>query len=208
MSKQIAVLLDEKGQTTTLYESGFVKVYEKEEGQWKITKEVNMNVDQAKGIKSIRESISAMAEALNPCKIFAGKEVSGLAFTVLDMARFKVIEVEGTPEEFLDDVIDKLEQNELSKLFAENKTIEPKPLNKEGSYYLNLKELQDTKSGVTSKQALQPFLRNKTFYELQVVCSHIPPWIENELKSLKLESSTEKLDTNEYKLTIYHKTCD
>lgn len=211
MDKKIAVVLDHNGKTTSIYEPSIIKVYEKEKEAWKVIKEFAFNINNLKGIKYVRESITSMIEALDNCKIIVAQEIAGVSYNILDMAEFKIWEIEGVPEDFLDYILEKLEQDELSmnSAAAESKVITiPVPTDKEGCYYINLKELQQNKSGVTSKQALLPFLRNSIFYELQVICSHIPPWLEGQLKSLNMKANTSKIDTNEYKITIYPKTCN
>lgn len=211
MVREIAVVLDESGQTSTLYDYCAIKVYIKEKEEWKVTSETSLQSNKILDSKLIRESVKNIVESLKQCRVIVAKEVSGIPHTVLDMAGFKIFEVEGEPEEFLDPVLEILEQQEVEKLSSINENdikVEPVPLNKEGCYYINLKEIQKSKPGVTSKGALLPFLRNATFYELEVICSHMPPWMESELKRLHMGVDIRKNGSDEYKITIYRKTCN
>ncbi|GIM30579.1 hypothetical protein CPJCM30710_32450 [Clostridium polyendosporum] len=211
MGRKIAVVLDENGQTSTFYESSVIKVYTKEKEEWKVISETSLSDNKMTGTKLIRESIKNIVEYLNECRVIVAKEVSGIPHTVLDMAGFKIFEVEGEPEELLDPVLEILEQGEVEKTSSVNDNdikVEPIPLNKEGSYYINLKEVQKSKPGITSKGALLPFLRNNTFYELEVICSHIPPWMESELKRLHMGLDITQNSSGEYKIIIYRKTCN
>ncbi|MDA8213485.1 MAG: nitrogenase, partial [Clostridia bacterium] len=61
--------------------------------------------------------------------------------------------------------------------------------------------------GVTSKQVLLPFLRKGKFYSLEVICSHLPPWLEAELMSGNLTSSVAKISSNELRVIIAKKCC-
>ena len=49
-----------------------------------------------------------------------------------------------------------------------------------GIYFLDLGQLQTECPEVSSKKALLPFLSNTPFLELQLVCAHIPPWLETD----------------------------
>lgn len=211
MVREIAVVLDENGQTSTLYDCSTIKVYTKEMEDWKVNSETSLESNGILDTKLIRESIKNVVEYLNQCRVIVAKEVSGIPHTVLDMAGFKIFEVEGEPEEFLDPILEMLEQGEVEKLSYINENdvnVEPIPLDKEGCYYINLKEIQKSKPGVTSKGALLPFLRNVTFYQLEVICSHMPPWMESELKRLRMGVDIRKYSLDECRITIYRKTCN
>lgn len=210
MQKEIAVFLGDDGQTISIYKSGLIKVYTKEQGTWKVLKEIPFIIDETDGIKSVRKSLTTMVQDLEKCKVFVGKEVTGLSYTVLEIAGFNIWEMEGKPEEFLDFVLEKEEEEELTENSEEKVVevmVEPISPNKDGNYYINLNQLQNSKSGVTSKQALLPFLRNAVFYKLDIICSHLPLWLEGELERLCLKSDTEKTGANEYKVTVYSEKC-
>ncbi|MEL7596804.1 MAG: Fe-only nitrogenase accessory AnfO family protein, partial [Clostridiaceae bacterium] len=56
---------------------------------------------------------------------------------------------------------------------------------------------------VTSKQILLPFFNNISFNELEIICGHIPPWFDKELKNLNLKFSTESISKDKFKVRIY-----
>lgn len=210
MSKQIAIFIDGNDQTAIPTEAIAISVYIKEANEWKAIKQLPFSTTQLKEIKTFRENLIDAINTLDGCKIIVGKEFSGLAYTVFEQAAFRIVEADGKPEEFLDELLSKIEEYEASLLENAKEfvtDVEPSALDDQGRYYLNLKELQENKSSVTSKQALLPFLKNKTFYELQVICSHEPPWLENELERLKLNKTVEQISANELKIIITKKCC-
>lgn len=204
MSKAIAVCISKAGETTTLLEPCNINVYSKEADEWNITKILECEVDRSNGLKGVRDSLTAVADALEDCKIFVGKSVIGAAYTILESKGFDIWEIEGKPEEFLNYVLEKEEEQEIPEPEeAASVKIGPVSKDKAGYYFLNLKELQDNKIGVTSKQALQPFLRNTSFKQLEIICTHIPPWLEVELERLNLKFLYTKLKDNEIQVRIY-----
>lgn len=210
MSKEIAVYLNSFGQTAELNESGHIEVFLKKQGQWNVIKEVPFKIESAKGMKEIRSEIIKIAEVLDTCKIFVAKKITGLAYTVLEKMEFNNWEMDGEPHEFLEYVLNNEEEDEASTLLTSCESvnvIEPVESDEKGYYTLDLKELQERNLGITSKQALQPFLNNVVFYELEVTCTHIPGWLERELDRLHLNSQILKSSPNDFKVTISKKTC-
>jgi Fe-only nitrogenase accessory protein AnfO len=217
MDNRIAVFLNDKEETTSLTEEGIIKIYFKEKTKWQIYKESPFSMDKCNGIKSVRERSLKLIEILEECRIFVASEIIGVPYNILDSRGFDLWEIEGVPEEFLDYVLEeslreKLSNEEqqkskqlsqqLSQLGVIDKPIET---DKKGCFYLNLKNLQETKSGVSSKQALLPFLTKYTFSELELLCSHVPPWIENFVKEFHFKLDVIKIKSNEYKVVIHTK---
>ncbi len=206
MSLAIAACIDKNGETTTLMEPCNITVYSKEAGRWTLTKEMDFEIDVNNGLKGVRDRLAALADSMGDCKIFVGKSVTGAAYTVLESKGFNIWEIEGKPEEFLYYVLEKEEEQEIAKpQVPAEPVIKAAPVlkDKAGHYFINLKELQENKSVVTSKQALQPFLRNKCFSQLEIICTHVPPWLEGELQSLQLKFLYTKLEENKIKVMVY-----
>lgn len=211
MSKEIAVVLNDSGQTEIMHESSIIRVYSKEKDNWEVVNEFPFTLKGITVLKAIRENVLNLVKILDKCRIIVAKKLNGVPNNVLDMSGFTMVEVEGNPEDFLDDVLERLEEYELSLISAaREKEINAGPVSQknDGHYYINLKELQNKSSGVTSKQALLPFLNNTSFYELEIVCSHAPKWLEEELKRMNMKSVTTMIKANEYKIVVYNKTCD
>ena len=120
---EIAVFQDNSGKTQSFIEPGIVKVYSRDMGEWKITKEIIYRIDNIASLKEIRESVRNMAETLGDCKVFVGREIKGLPYTVLDSMGFNTWELTGTPKELLEFVFEKEEEGRRrrGKIYATRK---------------------------------------------------------------------------------------
>ncbi|TCT16763.1 Fe-only nitrogenase accessory protein AnfO [Natranaerovirga pectinivora] len=220
MNLKIGVVLDQQGYTIPFDEEGLIKVFEKDNNRWIVSKEIPISINKEKGMKGIREEIANIADAIQMCKIIVAKKAIGLFYTVLEVKGFNIYELEGKPEEFLDFVLENEATdsyydidtaNEIKEVKKENEAIVihmPQKINENGDYYLNLKEEQCGNGGFTSKQVLLPFFKKAMFYQLEIICSHIPPWFDREFESLGLEKEVEQINDNEYKVMVTRKICD
>jgi len=205
---EIAVFQDNSGKTQSFLEPGIIKVYTRIIGKWEITKEIVFRIDNITSINEVRDHIRNMAEALETCKVFVGREVKGVPYNVLDGIGFNIWELEGAPEEFLDFVNGKEEEEaEVIALEKGKNQLSIIEKIKDGNYFLDLKKIQEKNINLTSKGILLPFLNNTTFYELQIVCGHLPPWFESEFKRLNLKAEIEVIRQNEIRVTVYPKVC-
>ncbi|WP_243441450.1 Fe-only nitrogenase accessory protein AnfO [Clostridium arbusti] len=209
VSSKIGVLIGKNNETTTIYESGIVVVYKKEDKKWKVLSEIIFNMNTSQGIPEIHKRVENLIENLKDCKVFVAKKVEGTPYTLLKKAEFTIVEAAGNPSEFLDDLLEMFEEDKKKKEEAKNRVnIEPIELDKSGYYFIDLKKVQDNNPGISSKKVLIPFLNNKTFYELKVSCSHIPPWFENELNKLNMKMNVKEVKKDIYEVNISHKVCN
>lgn len=115
MNTQIAVLLDENGQTVSTNNLGIVRIYSKENGSWNSSKDIVFNLSKDEKLTLSNQKLVELKELLGDCNIFAARKVLGLTRTVLSSEVSKIIEVSGAPEKFLDSLLNSLEQCELEK---------------------------------------------------------------------------------------------
>lgn len=208
MKNLIAMFLNEKNNTIPVDEQGEVTVFERKNDSWIVLRKVALNIRESKNINEARNAITYMCEQIVPCKIFIGSKVNGLVYNVLETSGFNIWELEGTPDTLLDLVMEK-EEVELKKLQADTKVdVWPVQTGDTGYYFINLKDIQISNAGLTTKQVLLPFLNEATFYELTIICSHIPPWFEDEFKRKKLNWISSKVKENEFIVKIKHNTCN
>ncbi|WP_297426959.1 Fe-only nitrogenase accessory protein AnfO [Clostridium sp.] len=209
MRKEIAVYMNNLGEITDIKEAGIIKVFSKNNEEWNVRKELSFKFNSTKEKEDIRLDTLNIAEALENCKIFIAKEFSDLAYLMLDSMGFSTWKMDGAISEILEYVLEKEEEEaEEIKLINSSRqndkkqSIEPTEIGENGCYIFNLKELQEHNTGVTSKQALKPFLNNKGFSELIITCSHIPNWVEDELEKLNLSYEFSRTGQNDYILII------
>lgn len=203
----IAVVCDKEGRAASLFDGTAVVVYQKSADGWSAAESYPLELDISQGIGAVRKSVTAMIASLNGLKTIAGREMSGVPYHMLDAAGFAVFEIGGYPEEFLDHITSELEMELQAKNAAEEGPASPEPVDGEGRYRLDLTELLQRRPDLSSKKVLVPFLENTPFYELEVMCSHIPPWFSRNLSSMQLEFKSEMLSSASYRVTITHQTC-
>lgn len=194
----IAVLVDENGRTSTLKEGGKIVVYTKEGdiGFWKTSQEITFSISPFRSIVEIRDYIVKVISSIKKCNIFVGKEVTGQLFATLELKDFNVYEIDGKPEEFLDSI----RITELNELNPEKEEILEKPglclkpqeTQEKGTFFFNLKDALLSDPELTSKKALLPFVNEKKFKKLEIICDHIPNWFEREFEKQGIKWSSEK----------------
>lgn len=205
---EIAVFQDVNGKTQSINEPGIIKVYSRSKGKWKIVKELIFRIDNIAGVKAIRESIINMAEELGDCKVFVGREIKGITYNILDGMGFNTWELVGTPMELLEFIFEK--EIDEANLIAFEKLENLKPVIqkvKDGYYFINLKKIQKNNERLTSKSILIPFLTTTTFYQLEIICGHVPPWLHAEFEKLNLKMESTLISQSEIKLIVYPKVC-
>ncbi|MDP4182357.1 MAG: Fe-only nitrogenase accessory protein AnfO [Bacillota bacterium] len=210
MSLKIAVFLDEDGKITSVFKPSSVKIFEKTEDKWAISREFPVFLDMTKGIIDFREALSEFIDKIKDVKVVAASEISGIPYNEMDKKGFAVCETHEFSEAFLDMISESLSKEEEYDKPEAAEDISPLPTETEisGNYFFDLKKLLATKTSITSKQVLLPFLKNESFHMLEVVCSHVPPWFNVEFDKLCLKHEITKVNENEYIVRIFKKTCN
>lgn len=208
MALDIAVCIGEDGVTSSLYEGSKLVIYQKQQGSWEVGRETVMTLDQKGGMGGLRRQMAEIGLFLDQCKIFVGRAIVGMPYFELEKMECSIWEFEGEPLTFLDYVLSKEEEK-----LAESQLLVPQavpvPIEKEnGEYYISIKDIQEMGSGITSKQVLMSFLRQGNFYSLEVLCNHIPPWLEADLKDGPLVGRIEKKSPTETYVYITRRGCD
>jgi Fe-only nitrogenase accessory protein AnfO len=211
MSPEIAVCINGNGVTSSLYESdAIVVIYQKAEGFWKAIREQKCSLDKQGGLVGLRRQMAEIILFLDQCKIFVGCAVAGVPYFELEKMQCSIWEFEGErePLSFLDYVLKQEEEKEEEEQSQGNNVI-PLPIEREkGDYYISIKEVQENTGGISSKQVLLPFLRQGNFYRLEVLCNHIPPWLEAELTGGNLVGEVEKIAPAETHVYISKRVCE
>lgn len=212
MLKEIAVYVNSLGEVADFNEIGIIKVFTKDRYQWMIKREMPFKFHSTKERTDISLDALNIAEALEDCKIFVAREFSDLAYKVFDSMGFSTWKMEGNPNRFIDYILEKEEETaeavrlmDYSNSINKKQNIGPIEIGNNGHYIMNFKELQEHNTGVTTKQALKPFLNNKDFNEIIVTCSHIPNWLRAEVENLNLNYQFSKTGQSDYVIIINKK---
>lgn len=202
MAREIAVFRNAGGLTAALSEPGKITVFRRWQGAWEIDREMDCFLDARAGLRELRRKMGEVLTFLGDCRIFVAGAISGMPYYELEKAGFSLWEYAGEPVSYLDHVWAQEEKDALEK----DKPAQPEkvgPVEKvAGEFYISLKDIQEKNAGVTSKQALLPFIRKGQFNLLEVSCNHIPPWLEAELAAGAFAYETRQVDRREIIITI------
>lgn len=208
MPGDIAVFVGENGRTASPCDNGRIVVYRRKQGKWIVLKEKEIFWGESSGLPELRRKMAETLDFLGECKIFVGLSITGVPYFELEKAGFSVWEFEGNPLDFLDYILMEEEKAQLQKPAGEKSEIRTAPVAvADGRYRISLKEIQEGNTGFTTKQVLLPFLRKGDFYELEVLCSHVPPWLEAELTAGNFSGEISKTGNNGFKVTITRDCC-
>lgn len=210
MTEKIAVLVNSSGNTASFFEESEIRQYARAEDGWELVSRQGVALDRSKGISEFRKSFSEIIPCLSGCKVLVGREISGLPYNILDSKGFTIVQLEGEPAQFLEGLWQMMQDTpaqDASNPPGENMPPQPIEGPVAGNFAIDLIQIQSTHPALSSKKLLLPFLKNTSFHELEVLCSHVPPWFESQLEGLGLGFDAQLLSANRYKVVIFHKTC-
>ncbi len=206
MRVNIAVAVDTKGDTTSLYDPGRIVIYRKKQGAWQVKQELEYDLEQNKGIRHMRQRIEDIVKFVGAnSQVFVGLSVVGIPYYELEKAGLSVWEFEGRPREFLDYILTQEEEAQIARDQVQPIRIpEPQQI-APGHYIFSLKEIQENHAGVTSKQVLLPFVKKGEFNSLEVTCNHVPPWLEALALEKQYDYHKEQISSKEVKIQLLKK---
>ena len=204
---KIAVVENSNQKTSSIFEPGFVAIYEEKGGEWKVLNRFENKVCNAKGIATVRMAVADTIKQLDDVKIVVASEIPGIAFSTFQAAGFDIFLVQNS----LLDVLDSVKKEILEVI--EERQKEPykfdimkflKPGMNKGDFCLNMEEILSKNPELTSKKILIPYLKNGEFNRLDVICSHIPKWFNTDLGGLGFEYETVNELPNKTTVRIVH----
>jgi Fe-only nitrogenase accessory protein AnfO len=71
---KIAVVEDNNQKTSSIFEPGFISVYEEDGGEWKILKRFENKVCDAKGISAVRIAVEDAVKQLDDVRILVASD--------------------------------------------------------------------------------------------------------------------------------------
>lgn len=205
----IAVIMGADGRSASMLDAGaFVRIYRKNAGtEWEAAEDVAVALHPQNGLRAVREEIHGIIGSLGDVRIVVAGQITGAPYNMFDTAGYAIFEIKGRPEEFLDFVAHEIKaQQEVPK--AADEVPQPQKAGDDGRYYLDLVKAQREHANATTKQMLLPFLEKTTFYELELICSHIPPWFDRQFGALKLAYDKEAIGPEKYKVTVHPASCE
>jgi len=202
MAEEIAVILGDDGTTGKLGEPGTLAVFGRNAGTWSRVRVMAVVLDPSQGLKGLRAAAAGITAFLRDCRIVVTRSASGALYFELEKAGCSLWEIPGAPEKFLDQV---WADEEKAKVPPGKPTAAgiPKPIEKTpGNFFISIKEVQGKRPDISSKQVLQQFIQSGGFLVLDIVCSHVPPWIEVEAERRGYTLETEQIDRDSVKVRL------
>jgi Fe-only nitrogenase accessory protein AnfO len=200
--QEIAAIIGTDGGSIPLSEPGTVVVYRRIRGAWVKDREIAFAIEPAQGLRDLRNKVEELKALLRDCRIFVAKSASGALFFELEKARFSVWEIDGTPAEFLDSVWRDEKDEQTAACLPPDAGIPAPAEISPGHFTISIKEIHGKRPEVSSKQVLQDFVRRGDFEHLEVVCDHLPPWIEVDAVRCGYEVSTDMIGKNDVRVRL------
>jgi Fe-only nitrogenase accessory protein AnfO len=202
MGPEIATILGKDRCSSTLSEPGTVVVFQRQGGSFEPVREMAFALDPEIGLKELRLKMAELLQFLNGCKIFTAHSASGALYFELEKAGISIWEISGRPENFLAIVLEDEEKEQAAAQVPVLKGI-PAPVEvSPGCFFISIKEIQGKSPEITSKQVLQQFISQGHYRELEIICDHVPPWIEMESACRGFSFGTEILGPNQIRVRL------
>lgn len=186
---RIAVYTDSESRLVPYREADKITVYE-EMGSWSSVGEVKLEkpsrTPSAGMSQTIRLNAERAAAELDGCGIIAGAELSGIPYHVFDRRDFKIYQVSVMDGYVMDAIAFETSAPQPDAEKARKASPELLPVRDfptetaaPGVYFYNLAAAQKRNPAITSKKVLGRFINEIAFETLTLVCTHVPPWLEN-----------------------------
>ena len=189
MQKIIAVILDENNHISEMKEAKKLSVFHKTEQKWSLLLEVMVPDILNGSIADIRIGLGRIIKELKDCRIIVGKSITGLVYNVFNGAGFIISELEEFNIQVLDELYSDI-QKELEAVYAEQEASKiptaPVETKEKGKYFFDFNLLKHSDLPYTSKSTILPFLNTTTFHQLEILCDHVMPWFDQEMKKRNL----------------------
>lgn len=204
MYDKIAVLTDGGGRTAPLDQSSKILLYQEIDSKWQVMKVIDWHPTADQTIAAIRGDIKTCIDQLEDCRIIVGKKLSGVAYHFLDKMNFHIFETDHPASQSLFySIRQAITESEDKRNFINQTPVQtPVSPNNDGIYYFNLIELQQVFPEISSKKALKAFMEKAAFYKFELICNHIPPWLESMMLLRKFRWEVERFENNSSKITV------
>jgi Fe-only nitrogenase accessory protein AnfO len=189
----IAVLLVSEEKSSVFEKNGIIKVFSKQDDGWVLQRARTYDIQGAGSADAMRSYLSEVAVWLGDCKNFLAKRMRGIHLAAFEKYQISFWEIDGSPEQFFDYIQEAQSGQTKPAQDPPDETIKPVE-QKPGYYFVDLREVMNHKTSLNSRQVLEPFLRETSFLQLEVVCNHVPKWLEDELPKFNLFTETQTIE--------------
>jgi Fe-only nitrogenase accessory protein AnfO len=187
---EIAVLVDSEGKTTGFENNGMIRIYIRTEERWIVKKQLEYDVTKISDGPGLRREIKTIIAWMENCKLFVVNRIRGVHYIAFEEYQVSLLEITGIPESFLEDIRECVEHRRTGQEIPleHNAIYEMQP----GSFHTDLRDVMHGNTSYNSKQLLIPFIKGRKFNSLEIICEHIPKWLEKEAGDMGVVLSVEK----------------
>ncbi|MEY8351727.1 Fe-only nitrogenase accessory AnfO family protein [Lachnospiraceae bacterium 54-53] len=190
---EIAVLVNSEGNTSGFEKDGEIRVYTKDKCRWSMIRRMEYRLKDGEDSGSLHEKIREICNWLADCRIIVVSRIRGIHYIAFEEKQISMLEINGAPDAFLDDIGECLKHERSGqKVPMEHNAIFEL---RSGVYHTDLREVMNGNTSYNSRQILLPFLKNREYTSLEILCDHVPKWLEKEQLDLNLRISIEKYKT-------------
>lgn len=203
MNREIAVIQNYDGETTSLFEPGQVVVYQSgcQNQNWQPVRHLDFRLKPVENVAELRRQMAFLFQFLDQCRVLVARSVTGVPYLELDKRQFSVWEVAGCPQTILDDIMAAEETADADDPDLRREPPRPQEI-MPGAYQISLKEIQKNNQIWSSKQILLPFLEQMNFKSLEIICDHIPPWLSLKFSLRELSGMISRCGPNDIRIVI------
>lgn len=187
---EIAVLVDSEGKTSGFDKAGSIRIYSKVNCEWTVVRHMEYSTENVLDSVTLHKRIDEISDWLENCKIVVVNRIRGIHYIAFEERQISMLEIKGLPETFLEDIRECVQHSRTGKKIPmeHNAIFELRP----GIFHTDLREIMKGNTSYNSKQILVPFLKKQKYSLLEIICEHVPKWLENEQNELKIRISVEK----------------
>jgi Fe-only nitrogenase accessory protein AnfO len=209
---KIAAYINQNGEVASFDQKGCVRLYQQQDSHWNSIAEYAFDLGDNLTLPCVQTAVTTLAAQLGDCRVFLSGSLRGVPYAILQEAfGFCAWKSEGPLEAQLDFVAKKeLERQKQQaeacdctppaggcssgggchgtamSAIATSASLIPLRL-ASGHYRVNLIDALRDNPGTSSRQLLQPFVKNTPFRKLELICDHLPRWLQPLLEEMDLD---------------------
>lgn len=205
MEKHKIAVYSKNGELVPFVQCDTRTMYEKEAQGWKKISEEKYSPIESMTIKALREEMKPIVKLSEGAEAVACRGITGIPFSMFDMEGYCIFSITDTSGNTFDGMMEDIDASDEKKRMHDEiiKNASPVESETKGIYFLDLIMLQKECPEVSSKKALRKFLEDVPFLELDILCAHIPPWLEHDGRY----ELTKKAENGAIKVKLTKKQC-
>ncbi|SHE29732.1 Fe-only nitrogenase accessory AnfO family protein [Alkalibacter saccharofermentans] len=201
---KIACCLDKNDKIVSINDWSALKIFEIDNFKTRQVQEIFSSRSSSDSLSDRRNFANYVLSSLGDCKILLASKITGIFYNLLESAGFELWEVDGDLSDILNSFIPMMDDTTPKNPSATQTGLLKKD---EGILTFNLKEALIQFPDASSKKLLLPLLEETPFFQLNVLCGHIPPWFETTLKNMGFDYKAVELENKLVKAVIEKKVC-